>query len=452
MESGQGLPLDAELCGLVGLDLDDQRLDHHLRPAHVELFDDRPDVPVQRLRRRDDQRIGRRVGLDHPCQGAAGGGGRTSAGWRLRRRLLLRLLRLLSEQTLLRPSGHTRSGERPPAGGRNERGVVGQHRAQQWRELHRLGVAQVHDIDVARRQARAVEPLDQLLGKRHSGRAGGAQDQRVGTRLGHDLDPLAAVRGLARGARALVEDTVGDRGHLHGQAVLELHHFAFGRAWTVDRLDDPRDTAQVLRVIGDHQRVVRRVGGDRVVGRNQRPQHRHHAGRRFEAQPKDLRDDLISAWRRCGRHHDPATLQLRVGLGHDPDDAVRAGRLDDRESLQPQRCEQLLVGLLLGDRPLGDQGEGSANARIDDELAARVLANRPHGRFEVGVDEVQHHRVSAALDAGRRGARWRLLGRAGERHQGNQPRQNENAQPPRLRGGLEGRRIAAQCAHLNVQC
>ena len=60
----QVLPLDAELGGAIGADLDDQRLDEDLRAPVVELLDDRADVVVHRLRRHHDQRIVRGVGLD----------------------------------------------------------------------------------------------------------------------------------------------------------------------------------------------------------------------------------------------------------------------------------------------------------------------------------------------------------------------------------------------------
>ena len=59
-------------AAFVGVDLDDQRLDVDLRAARVELVDHGAQLPVQRLGRGDDQRVGRRVGLDE----AAGRGRR----------------------------------------------------------------------------------------------------------------------------------------------------------------------------------------------------------------------------------------------------------------------------------------------------------------------------------------------------------------------------------------
>ena len=55
---------------LVGRDLDDQRFDHDLRAARIELVDDRANVSIKHLGCGDDQRVGRRIGLDHSGQAA----------------------------------------------------------------------------------------------------------------------------------------------------------------------------------------------------------------------------------------------------------------------------------------------------------------------------------------------------------------------------------------------
>ncbi len=66
-------------------DLDQQALDVDLGPARVELVDHRAHLPVQRLGGGDDQRVGRRVGLDEAAGAGARGGldrrrGRRRAG------------------------------------------------------------------------------------------------------------------------------------------------------------------------------------------------------------------------------------------------------------------------------------------------------------------------------------------------------------------------------------
>ena len=65
----QVLPLDAEFGGLVGGDLDDQRLDIDLRAADVELVDDGANVVVHRLGGHDEQRVVGGVGLDGHAAG-----------------------------------------------------------------------------------------------------------------------------------------------------------------------------------------------------------------------------------------------------------------------------------------------------------------------------------------------------------------------------------------------
>ena len=65
------LPLDADVGRLLGIDLDDQRLDVDLGAPRVELVDDVAQLLVQRQAGGDDQRVGRRVGLDEAAGGRA---------------------------------------------------------------------------------------------------------------------------------------------------------------------------------------------------------------------------------------------------------------------------------------------------------------------------------------------------------------------------------------------
>ena len=65
----QVLPLDAELGRAIGADFDDQRFHEHLRATIVELLHNRADVVVNRLRRHDQQRVVRGVGLDRHATG-----------------------------------------------------------------------------------------------------------------------------------------------------------------------------------------------------------------------------------------------------------------------------------------------------------------------------------------------------------------------------------------------
>ena len=70
--------LDADVLRVRVGKLGDGRLDEHLRPAAVELLDDREDLGVPRLRCRDEQRVVVRVGDDlellagRPCRSRPG--------------------------------------------------------------------------------------------------------------------------------------------------------------------------------------------------------------------------------------------------------------------------------------------------------------------------------------------------------------------------------------------
>ncbi|KGC82614.1 general Secretory Pathway D, type II secretion system domain protein [Burkholderia mallei] len=64
----RNLPLNAQIGAGRRLQLDDQRLDVHLRAPRIELVDHGPQIPVYRIRRGDDERIRRRVRLDHSAR------------------------------------------------------------------------------------------------------------------------------------------------------------------------------------------------------------------------------------------------------------------------------------------------------------------------------------------------------------------------------------------------
>ena len=77
--------------------------------------------------------------------------------------------------------------------------------------------------------------------------------------------------------------------------------FDVGGARGVERGDDLADALQVVGVVGDDQRVVARVGVDRVVGADQGPQHRHQVVRVLVVELEDLRQHLVAARARAGR-------------------------------------------------------------------------------------------------------------------------------------------------------
>ena len=152
----------------------------------------------------------------------------------------------------------------------------------------------------------------------------------------------------------------------------------------VDRLDDALDAAHVLRVVGDDDRVVVGIGRDEIVRGDERAQHRHQLHRGLVLQDEDLRDDAVA---RDARRllADGARARLRLGLGNDLHEAAF---LDRRVALHAQRREQDLVEHVLRHRLVGDDVHRAGHARIEDEVAPRVLADRLDHRLDVGVDEI----------------------------------------------------------------
>jgi hypothetical protein len=65
------LPLNAKFRCLVDADFGNQAFNEHLSPAGIQLVDDGAQLAVLRFGRRNDQRIGRGVGLNLPTGGAA---------------------------------------------------------------------------------------------------------------------------------------------------------------------------------------------------------------------------------------------------------------------------------------------------------------------------------------------------------------------------------------------
>ncbi len=142
---------------------------------------------------------------------------------------------------------------------------------------------------------------------------------------------------------------------------------------------------QVVGVVGDDERVAARIGGDRVVRRDQRPQHVDELRRRLVLERDDLGDEPIAAGR-DRPHRDRAALLLGVGLGHDLHHAVA---FDDGESLQPQRREQRGVDEALRHRPRRNDVDAALDPRIDQEIASGDLGDRLDDRFDVRVDEIE---------------------------------------------------------------
>ena len=138
----RALPLNPEFGRLVGVDLRNQAFHKHLGATLVQAVDHRTQLPVLRLGRRDDERVGRGVGLDLPT------GGRLAGGLDRRGRRVCR---------------GGRCGGRGCGGGATARCIGGECCPQRDRQLGGVGILEVDHVDVARCRlgARLVQLADQ---------------------------------------------------------------------------------------------------------------------------------------------------------------------------------------------------------------------------------------------------------------------------------------------------
>ena len=93
---------------------------------------------------------------------------------------------------------------------------------------------------------------------------------------------------------------------------------------------------------------------------------------------------------------DRAGLQLGVGLGHDLE---QPADLDHREAQAAQRGQEVQVGLARRQRLFAVQRDRALDARVDDELLLQDRRHRARHALDVGVDEVQRHRLAAETRA-----------------------------------------------------
>ncbi|MCY1531268.1 hypothetical protein D9M68_664880 [compost metagenome] len=217
--------------------------------------------------------------------------------------------------------------------------------------------------------------------------------------------------------------------------MLELDDFDVGRVGHVERRDDARQPAQVVGVVGDHERVVARVHVDGVVRRNQRAQHRQQAVGRLVVQAKDLRDDLVARGRAGAADGgvDGAGLQLGVGLGHH---FVQAVGFHHREALQAQRGGELVEGGGRCQRAVGDQVHGALDARIDHHVAPRDHGHGAGHGLDVGGGKVERDRFAAP-----RGVAGLRVGGRQHRHERRRDQQAHRERDEAGAGAGRGQRL-----------
>ena len=242
-----GLPLDAELGRLVGVHLDDQALDVDLRAARCRAGrSPRADLPVLRLGRRDDQRVGRRVGLDLAAgEGWADGcAAASSPGWR----------RAGGAAAVAAAAAARRSALPGRRRCRGRRGSRRDRRAQRRGQLGGVGVLQVDDIDVAagaaaRRAGRACRPAS-APGSARAGLAARTMSELLrGSAITVVRNDASAWPGGRRRRPAPLDprSRCTMRRDVGRQRVLQRDHLDVGRVGDVERGDDARRCAAGCR-------------------------------------------------------------------------------------------------------------------------------------------------------------------------------------------------------------
>ena len=385
VEALQHLPLDAELRGLVRRDLDDQRLDEHLGPAHVEPVDDGAQVVVDGLGPHDDQRVVGDIRLyGHVARVAATAG---AAHERIRHRC-----RMPPAGRCSLRSRHLVAEHRLRGRARRLRDVTaaGQQCAQRLRDARGVGVAQVDDEHVAAGALRRIELLDHRLDARRAAGIVRAQQHAVRSRVRHDHDLLLRVAGLPglRGGFG-ADEAVEQRHQVDRRCVPERHDDRLAARRNIERRDDLVDAPQIVRVVGDDERVGAGVGGNGVVGRDQRTQHVDELERRLESQRDDLGHQAVAAAADRSAHHLGA-LQLRIGLH---DQLGHAIALDRDDALQAQRRQQCRIDQFPRHRPRRNDVDRALDFRVEDEVAAGDLGRGLDHGVDVRVHEVERDGV-----------------------------------------------------------
>jgi hypothetical protein len=179
------------------------------------------------------------------------------------------------------------------------------------------------------------------------------------------------------------------------QGVAQGNYLHVGRVGHVQCGNDAGEALQVVRVIGDHQRVVAGIDVDGVVGADQRAQDGHQVAGRLVVQPENLGDDLVARHRGAGGHG--SALQLGIGFGHELEQATR---FHHREARQAQCRQELVVGHRRRDRPVGAEIDRALDPRIDHDVAPGDGRHGARHRLDIGIDEVQGDGFARSLGMG----------------------------------------------------
>ncbi|VVQ19614.1 hypothetical protein PS941_04840 [Pseudomonas fluorescens] len=399
-----GLPLHTELTGIVLADFDNQAFDHHLRAALVEQIDHLAQVAIQRLRRGNQQGVGGCVSLNGHAAGtegdvllaalrAAATGCAATATLRVTaaraaaavsgRRAAAALRTALAALPSIAASASTHRAEHRP------RTVTGaavalarEQTTQRLRQFRCLRVTQINHMQIARIALRVIQFIDQIARQLRALWATSANDDGVGTRITNHGDFLRRI--IAR----RIEQIRHHRRDVSGDAVLNLHHIGVDRTRRINARDQLRNAGQVLRVIGDDDGVIARIGVDRIVRRHNRPQHRNQVHRVLVLQTKRAREHAVTR-RFVGTVNRPAKqfgISLRHHLRH-------TANIHHTKPLHAQRRQQHVVSLPRRHLTFRDQGQRALHPRVDQKLLPGRPRQRPHHRLNIRVDKIQRHRL-----------------------------------------------------------
>ncbi len=362
VQPAEVLPLNAELRRLVGSYFGNQRFHIHLRPARIQPVDHGAQIVVLVIRCGDDQGIGRHIRLHdarplHRCRAS--------------RRHATGPTHAAAKTATARAPAQTAA-------------FAIQNGPQRLCQFRRIGIAQVHHMNVARAAGRRVQPHRQATRPRHQRRIVAADQHGIGARIRHHLHPPPRL-GRRPDIGPIAQQTVEHLRHVQRRGVFQLHTDKLAIAGLVNGVDDFVDAADVVGVIGNHQGVGIAVGHDAVGRGNQRAQHRQQLAGRLITQRINLSDDLVATGS-GGRGSNGGGALLGIGFRQNAHHPVA---LHGAEALQAQRRQQDLVGQLLGHRTGGHDVDIALDAGIENEILAADHAHGLHHRLDVGIDKIQ---------------------------------------------------------------
>ena len=386
-------PLQAQILTVNHLQLHNDRLDQHLRPANIQASD-------HRLQRRhlvgvggDNQRVGALIGLD--------------GGIALRRPVVFSLGAVELADVLHHPGQH-----------------LGNFRS--------LRVFQVNDLDVAGLLQGRIHIGNQFAHARALQFIAGHQ-HAVGTLVGHQehFHFAAGVPGF-RGV-----DLLQHAHHVLRHGIAQGDQVRFLHRRLVHALDNVANTGDIGGDIGNDDGVAGRVGGHvRLLG-HQRPQHGNQFGRRDVIQAQHLGDVFVVDTRPRGRAGNGHGRGARVLV---LDNAQHATGAHGGVTVDIENGEKQVVQLAGIDRPGGDDLDFAFDGGIDHDRGLGGLGHKADQLLDIGLLQIDRE----ILGPSRPGFLRLRAGQASEQQsQGQGQRRAGRGKPAPRAAGAPGKTRAA---------